>query len=294
MTKTIVLTARDIELLNDVYKYRYLTFTQLARLHFPSRVIAYRRLQKLVDKKYLKTFHAPNIPERIFFLGSEGAEVVASTMNVTVEDLQWYRYMKAPKDYHFLQHFLAINDFRILITQSCKNSPIELLGFIPEYFGEKTIEGSVKKYIRDKVCDIANHSLEYSHTPDAVFSLRKGSNAVLFFLEIDRGIEKVGDAEKGILKSIVFYLNYLIDGKYQRYEADFKHAPLKTFRALIVTTSQVRLQHLREAVAKLPFNPPHAKRYLWGTVEKKVTQETLFTPIWNSLDVNDTTLYTIG
>jgi hypothetical protein len=288
------LTDRDVALLLTVYKYRYLSFSQLTRLHFPSKRTAYRRLQLLADGGYVKTFTAPNIAERIFYLDKKGAEIVAGALHVDVEDLQWYRYTRAPKDYYFLRHFLAINDFRILITQACQNSPIQLLGFIPEYFGEKTVYGNVKKYIRDNVCDIANKNAQYSHTPDAVFALGKDGNAALFFLEIDRGIEVVGDPEKGLLKAIVFYLNYWVDGKYQRYQADFSGTPFKNFHTLIVTTSHARLRNIRESVTRLPFNPPHAKRFLWGTTQTELTQQTLFEPIWHSVDTGDQTLYRIG
>ena len=61
----------------------------------------------------------------------------------------------------------------------------------------------------------------YSHTPDGVFALKKGDNAALFFVEIDRGTEIVSDPEKGVLKSIVFYLNYWVSGKFARYAKDF-------------------------------------------------------------------------
>jgi hypothetical protein len=175
------LTERDIVLLLHVYKYRYLSFSQVARLVFPSKRTAYRRIQILTEAYYLKTFTAPNIAERIIYLDKAGAEIVAGELHVEVEDLQWYRYSRAPKDYYFLRHFLAINDFRILITSACENSPIQLVGFIPEYFGEKTVYGNVKKYIRDNVCDIANKNEQYSHTPDAVFALGRGDRAGLFF-----------------------------------------------------------------------------------------------------------------
>jgi Replication-relaxation len=124
------LTNRDVSLLLDVYKFRYLSVTQLARLHFPSRRMAYRRLQALTTLKCLKAFSPPNIPERIFYLDREGAEIVAGELRVTVSDLQWYRYAKTPKDYFFIKHFLAINDFRILLTHACRISPMRLLGFI--------------------------------------------------------------------------------------------------------------------------------------------------------------------
>jgi hypothetical protein len=288
------LTGRDVVLLLNVYKYRYLSFSQLTRLHFPSTRTAYRRLQLLIEGSFVKTFTAPNIPERIFYLDKAGAEIVAGELHVEVEDLQWYRYTRAPKDYYFLRHFLAINDFRILITSACQDNPIQLVGFIPEYFGEKTVSGNVKKYIRDNVCDIANTSVQYSHTPDAVFALGKDGNTALFFLEIDRGLEVVSDPEKGLLKAIVFYLNYWADGKYQRYQADFGGAGFKNFRTLIVTTSQARLKNLRDVVTKLFFNQPHIKRFLWATTEAELTQQSLFAPIWNSLDSGDDMMYGIG
>jgi Replication-relaxation len=285
---------RDVLLLLDLYKYRYLSFSQLTKLHFSSTKTAYRRLHGLTTLNYLKAFHAPNIPERIFYLDKEGAEIVAGQLHVAVEELKWYRYIKAPKDYNFLRHFLAINDFRILITQACLDSPITLLGFIPEYFGEKTVQGNVRKYIRDRVCDISNQTLQYSYTPDAVFALGKGENAALFFLEIDLGGEIVSDPEKGLLKSIVFYLNYWVSGKYQRYQSDFGGRQFKNFRTLIATTSHERLRNIREAVTKLSFTPPNAKRFLWGTTHGQLTQQTLFEPVWNSLDAGDHMLYRIG
>lgn len=288
------LTRRDALIIVDVYKYRYLSFSQLARLHFPSVKTAYRRLQILTTGEYLKTFTVPNVPERIFSLDKKGAEIVATELQLTVEELQWHRYTKVPKDYYFIRHFLAINDFRILLMQACHNSPMTLLGFIPEYVGEKTMQGNVKKYIRDRVCDIASATRQYSHTPDAVFALGKEGNAALFFLEIDRGTEIVSDPEKGFLKSIVFYLNYWVDGRYHRYQTDFDGRQFKTFRVLIITPSIDRLQHMREAVSRLSFTPAHAKRFLWGTIEAQVTRQTLFEPLWCSLDADDPALYRIG
>jgi hypothetical protein len=288
------ITNRDIALILDVYKYRYLSLTQIQTLHFPSLRTAQRRLKALTTLGYIKAFRAPSISERIFYLDKKGADIVAIELHVEAEALQWYRYTKAPKDYHFLKHFMAINDFRILITQACMQSPIELIGFIPEYMGEKTVKGDVKKYIRDRVCDVRNQKLEYSHTPDAAFALGKNDSAALFFLEVDRGIEVISDPERGVLKSVLFYLNYWVDGKYQRYSTDFGNKPFRNFRSLFIVPSSERLQHLREEVTRLPFIKPEAKRFLWGTTVTKLTKETLFDPIWHSLDATDQNLHRIG
>jgi len=280
------ITARDVAIILDLYTYRYLSFSQLARLHFPSRATAYQRLRKLKREGLVKTFNAPAIPERIFHLDTAGVKLVAAELDTEVAELSWYRYSKTPKDYYYLRHFLAINDFRILITQACVETPITLLGFIPEYIGEKTREGHVKKYLRDSVKD-------YSHTPDAVFALEKDGNAALFFLEIDRGLETVSDPEKGFLKCAVFYLHYFVARKYERYEADFGTS-FKSFRALVITPSEKRLQHMREAVTNVEFTPAQAKRFLWGTVEEKATKHLLFESIWVSMDVSDERTHKIG
>jgi hypothetical protein len=284
-------TKRDVAVLVDVYKYRYLSVSQVEALHFPSRRTAYRRLQALTALSYLKAFTVPSIPERIYYLDKPGAEVVAGEMQVEVDDLNWHRSMRAPKDYYFLRHFLAINDFRIALTRACEDSPMTLLGFIPEYVGEKTREGNVKKYLRDQVCDITNTSRRISHTPDAAFALGKEGKAALFFVEIDRGIEVLNDPEKGFLKCISFYLNYWSERKFNRYEQEFG-GQFQTFRTLIVTSSEKRLENMREAVTKYPFPNNYAKRFLWGATN--VNKELMFAPIWQSLDVNDATHYKIG
>jgi hypothetical protein len=281
-----LVTSRDTAILLDLYHYRYLSFSQLARLHFPSHSSAYQRLRILKREGLVKTFHAPAIAERIFSLDTEGAKLVAAELDTALEELSWYRYSKTPKDYYYLRHFLAINDFRILITQTCENAPISLLGFIPEYIGEKTKEGHVKKYLRDTV-------KEYSHTPDAVFALEKDGNTALFFLEIDRGLETVSDAEKGFLKCVIFYLHYFLARKYERYESDFCTS-FKSVRTLVITPSQKRLEHMRQAVTNLDFSPAQAKRLLWGTIQEQATKEFLFESIWQSMDAGDEKFYMIG
>lgn len=178
-----------------------------------------------------------------------------------------------------------VNDFRILLTLACQKPEITLLDFIPEYVGEQTKEGFVKKYLRDNINGL-------SHTPDGVFALEKSGKSALFFVEIDRGIEVVSDPEKGLLKAIIFYLNYWISQKWQRYQEDFKRE-FETFRVLIVTTSQVRLQNIREIVTNLS-SPPDGRRFLWGTIQSWLRVETVFDPIWQSLDATDNTAYRIG
>ena len=274
-------TARDKDILIDVYSYRYLSASQIQRLHFPSKRTSQFRLRTLLELGYLKSFTTPNIAERIFYLDKKGAEVIAHEWKIDIEKLGWQR-RNQPKDYYFLKHFLAVNDFRILVTKACQSSGLTLLGFIPEYVGEQTKQGYVKKYIRDSVQKL-------SHTPDAVFALQKNNKPTLFFAEIDRGTELITDPEKGLLKAIIFYLNYWQAKGYARYEKDFQ-CKFETARILILTTSPTRLQHIREVVTKLDFNPAYTKRFLWGTAEK----EKIFSSVWQAMDTNDTEYYAIS
>jgi len=62
------LTARDIAVILSVYKCRYLTGTQIERLHFASKRPMWRRIQALLELGFIKSFTAPHIPERIFYL----------------------------------------------------------------------------------------------------------------------------------------------------------------------------------------------------------------------------------
>lgn len=288
-----ILTRRDTELLLDIYKYRYLSVSQIQRLHFPSSQTAYRRLRALISLGYIKAFISPGISEHIYYLDQPGSNLVADNLGVAPAELKWQRTGRTPKDFYFLHHFLMANEFRIGLTMACKKSDITLLGFIPEYFGERTVEGGFKKFIKDIVCDISNQANKISHTPDGVFALGKDQSSALFFLEIDCGTEVISDEEKGLLKAIKFYLNYLVSGGFQRYQDDFHCGLFRGFRALIVTTSATRIENIRRVVSAFPFDEK-AKMFIWLTEQSQINTVNIFQPIWRTANINDNNLYRIG
>jgi hypothetical protein len=290
------LMERDVQVILDVYKYRYLSVSQITSLHFPSVQMARRRLRLLTADGYLAGFTAPGITERMYYLDRRGAEAVTSYLRAPIGGLKWSRSARAPKDYYFLKHFLQNNDFRIILTKACSapNSEIDLLGYIPEYYSEKTGKGGVVKYIKDFVCDIRNPARLIHHTPDSVFALERDGKSALFFLEIDRGTEVLTNPDKGFLKCLQFYLNYWVDGKYQRYAEDFKCEPFKAFRTLIVTTSQTRANNMRQAARDVYVDPPQVKRFIWLTSDDMLDQDAIFQPVWQSADITDSSYYKIG
>lgn len=300
-------TKRDVDIILDVYKYRYLKTSQIQRLHFPSERTTTRRLKFLTDYKLLKYFNVPNIPERIYQITSRGANLVAQHQGAAVTDLLWSRTTAEPKDYYFMQHFLAINQFRIDVSKACQKSDIQLLGFIPEYYGHKYPSGRITKHIKDFVFGLDNPTEKISHTPDAVFALSKAAAAssggalggvvsALFFLEIDRGTEVLSDPDKGFLKMIRYYLGYAKSDKWRSYQIEFKADYFKNFRLLIVTSSEQRLENMRETISSrkdMELASP-VLRFFLVTTFAKIETETFWQPIWQSLDMADTASYAIG
>jgi hypothetical protein len=286
---------RDIEVVLSVYKHKYLTASQIQALHFPSKTTRDRRLRRLVEEGYLKPFEILNIPERIFQLTKRGAEAVAGALEVALDDLFWKPDGKSPSDHYFMRHFVALNDFRILLTRQLAGGGVRLRGFIPEYYGSKHASGRVTKYLKDVAFDIVNPKEHIPHTPDAVFCLEKGNKPALFFLEIDRGTEVLSSPEKGVLKMVRFYLAYLKGGGYKGYSEDFKAAdPFASFRTLVVTTSRARIENMRQACAALPGEFHGGLRLLWCATFDEVAEGAIGRDIWTPLFAGDGQRYRIG
>lgn len=286
---------RDVQVILDIYRHRYLSVSQITQIRFPSIQTARRRLRVLTADDYIGGFTAPGTPETIYYLERKGVEIVASYLQVSFDSLKWVKSTRTPKDYYFLKHFLKANDFRIALTQALESeSDIKLLGYIPEYYGERTDKGGSVKYIRDYICDMNDQSLIIHHTPDAVFALEKDGKPALFFLEMDRGTEVLTNPEKGFLKCLHFYLNYWVSGKYQRYSEDFKCEPFRNFRTLFVTTSESRIDNMRQAAKNVNIEPKQVKRFIWLTTDDLMARDSIFQSIWQSADIADNGYYRIG
>lgn len=302
-----LLMERDLEVLVQVYKFRYMSPSQVQALLFPSRQTTLRRLRYLTDNGYLSRFRVPGIEEFLFCLEKKGAEVVAEKLLVPVSELLWSAKTKAPRDPWFMRHFLLTGWFRIRLMDELEGIPgIKLLGFIPEYIGEAQEGGGVKKYLRDVVTDQASSQRsKITHTPDAVFALgRKGEKTAsapdrleaskegaLFFLEIDRGTEAIANPEKGVLKTLRYYLSLMGSDHYQRYARDFEVPPFQGFRVLFLTTTRERIENIRTVGGKFPWTPEKAKRFIWLAPREVLEKGEVLGRVWRSFDPGDETLY---
>ena len=128
-----------------------------------------------------------------------------------------------------------------------------------------------------------------------MFALGREESAALFFLEIDRGTEVLSDEERGLGKTIRFYLQYLLSGGYQRYRDAFGlRSDFKLFRVLLVTSSELRLQNIRRRCGAIPFQPASAKRFIWLGHEDLLQTTRFLEHAWVSLDPSDNTQYRIA
>jgi hypothetical protein len=116
---------RDVDILVDLYKHKFLTISQISRLYFPSLQTAYRRTRLLKLAGYISPFTVPNIEESIFALTAKGMQAVAGALGVERDELKASEPKTKPHDYYFMQHFIAINDFRIALRQACDTSGIK-------------------------------------------------------------------------------------------------------------------------------------------------------------------------
>lgn len=289
MAREPYLTKRDLQVILDVHRFRYLTTWQIEQMRFPSRRTANRRLKYLIDEGYLREQLAPGVDDRLFYLGSKGVEVVAGATEVAAEIP---RVSHPAKDYYFLRHFVQLNDFRIALEKTVETrDDLTLLGFIPEYVGEKTAGGGVKKTIRETVKDVRDPRRALHHTPDAVFGLQKGDRSALYFLEIDRGTETLSDREKGFLKAVWFYYCSYVGETYQRYAEVFQCESFPSFRVLFVVPSEERIENMRRAVSALNMKE---SRFVWLAPREMIRTGTVFEPRWRSAEEHDPNSYRIG
>lgn len=298
-----LLTERDLALLIAVYKHRYLSASQVQALLFPSRQTTLRRLKFLATNKYLRAFRVPGIPEQIVGLNRLGAELVAEQLLVPVTELGWSAKTKVPQDPWFMRHHLLTSWFRIRLSKEVSAKPqLAFLGFIPEYLGESQEEGGIKRYLWEVVLDRQSKPREkLAHVPDGVFALgRKDSqgavsHAALFFLEIDRGTEEIANPDKGVLKTLRFYLSLMGEPeRYQRYAQDFQVKEFQGFRILFLTTTKTRVDNIRTVGGRFSWEPERAKRFIWLAPKDLLEQGNVLVGPWRSFDGADERAYTLA
>ena len=115
------LTPRDLEILKALYRYRFLTTTQLTNMFFRSKSFAGRRLRKLYDHGYIDRIYRPvteGRAELLYALWTRGARALSRKLHISRKDLGWSKN-KNKVGTEFLEHELEIGRFHLALEQGC-------------------------------------------------------------------------------------------------------------------------------------------------------------------------------
>lgn len=273
------ITQRDVELLKALNSYRYLQTGQIQRLLFPenkSTQSTRRRLRHLYRHKYVNRVKpyvqiGKHNGESAFFLGAKGIKLLVDNgINVRI----WKK--SATVKHLFLQHAIALSEFRLLLEQS--------LNTLPSFSMEEFIADFETKPRTDSAMGARRYKLYSSHFhnvykksyvvyPDALIHLKANINQKeydsLYFLEIDRGTESLAR----IRDKLIGYSLYLDQEIYKKF------GEFNGFKILFQAHSEKRAASIRNAL----LDQKCADMVL-VTSDPKVTRESILTgKIWTTV-----------
>ena len=263
------LTERDKRILEAIHAFDgMLGAQQIKRLFFNSWRTTRERLSKLYQNGYIARpdrRQRAALPDMIYWLGEQGAEIVAGLHGLELSEFKW---RKLPK-WSLVEHDLAVNTFRLDVEQACAAAAgLELEEWIPQ--GEFWAYPDQVEYI-----DAQNKTARRRVRPDGFFVIRqwrareaKGYRHRML-LEIDRATEDNPRFGREKARPGVAYL------RSEAYERRFGD---KSGRWLVVTTGARRLANLkRQTEIELGRD---ATVFYFTTFEQVAPENLLTAPIW--------------
>lgn len=122
----IRLTQRDVDLLTSLVDFRILTTTQIQRLFFRSLHRSRKRLFKLwqhgvVDRVFRPVALGESPSEAIYTIAAKGARLLARARDSSEQASAEVTRRKKMSPF-FLEHTLAVSDFRIALMNGCSRT----------------------------------------------------------------------------------------------------------------------------------------------------------------------------
>lgn len=255
-------TARDREIVKLVYDYRMLSQRQLERVLGKARSTTQQALVRLYHHQYLDRVFMPVAPmgssPTLYVLGRRGNDVLRQ-MGVT----DFTGVPGTDLSPMFLEHTLAINDFRIAVQLSC-----EMHGWdVVEWKTENEIKAD---YDRVQVRDPRGRTQTIPVVPDSYFVIEiPGRGQARFFIELDRGTMSLERFRHKVQGYVAYYKSGLYN---QRYEG-------KGFRVLTVVDTPGRIR-MRNLVEQAGLVPGIGRRFWFGHLPDLQPETVLHQPVW--------------
>jgi len=240
-------TARDYEILDLIYRYRYLEARHVRALTHGSGQQVTRRLQGLFHNRYIRRY-VPRLRMRpdldpgatlmAYGLERRGARALqAHRARFAVERAGEPELVRWRKDYTrrtewFLEHQVMVSNFRCVLELALRDTPgVELLSWDQ---GQETwlrvpIPGDRTRFLRV--------------APDARFSIREAGQVRHFFLEMDRSTEE----QARLLRKFEAYWWYLQSPHF--HEA---HTDNRRVNVLFVTSGHQRMLNMMNTLQSMP------------------------------------------
>lgn len=279
---TIRLTERDLEIIRQVYKHRFLTSEHILSLVDGGKNALQRRLGLLfhagyLDRPRVQLMRAGN-PPMVYALGNLGADIIAQETDAPVSSVDWTSKNREVKGV-FLEHTLMVANFMIAVELACKASK-EVEFISPErILNQRKTEPSSPghglswRVESSRAFPGQKKKIGFSLVPDNVFGLqvtRNGSTGVVyFFLEADRSTMPVRAsnlARSSFYKKMVGYWESWNQGLFSQ-NFGFKKA-----RVLTLTISPERIQSLIRANKELDPKGQGLRMFLFAP-EKILDQD---------------------
>ncbi|HTB63718.1 MAG TPA: replication-relaxation family protein [Opitutales bacterium] len=245
----LCLTERDLEILRQVARHRFLDSRQISLLVGGSTQQVLRRLQRLFHQGYLDRPHAQiayysedGSRPMVYALASTGARAIG------VASHRRPRYDNRNLKQLYMQHTLRVADVMVAFTRASREAEAPRLLLEEDLAPDKSPSKAFQWAVTVKY---GSESKRVGTFPDRVFALESPANheRVFYFVEADRATMPV--SRHSLNQSSIWrkFLAYEATWSQKIHESRFG---TKRFRVLLVTTSQERLDHLVAACSKLP------------------------------------------
>jgi hypothetical protein len=245
--RSLRLTDRDLNVLRQLGKHKFLRSNHFASLLPGSRQQIIRRLQSLYHHGYLQRprcqidyFQSGSRPI-VYGLGHKGVALLKSEFPTAQRELGRRRVGQVQR--LFLEHAIMVSDFLVSVEVACRRRSDVRLIATEGIKGPKHFQWNV---------DLAP-GVSCGVVPDAVFGLEVtnvagNKNSLFFFLEADRGtmpVTRTGLGQSSFYRKLLAYAATWDQGIHQG-KFDWKR-----FRVLTLTTNAERRNNLVRASKQL-------------------------------------------